>query len=74
MNQIALCLESIGMTPRMMQGAADIYEFVAATGLGKETTENRDVSRTGEGGVRLLANDRPVRPRPGKGETRSSST
>jgi 3-hydroxyisobutyrate dehydrogenase-like beta-hydroxyacid dehydrogenase len=64
MNQIARCLESIGMTPRMMQGAADIYEFVAATSLGKETPENCDVSRTGEEVVRLLADEHPVRPRP----------
>ena len=60
MNQIARCLESAGMTPRMMQGAADIYEFVAATALGKETPENRDDSRTSEDVVRLLADEHPV--------------
>jgi 3-hydroxyisobutyrate dehydrogenase-like beta-hydroxyacid dehydrogenase len=59
MNQIALCLESTGMTPRMMQGAADIYEFVASTTLGKETPENLDASRTSEDVVRLLADEPP---------------
>ncbi|MDA8124635.1 MAG: DUF1932 domain-containing protein [Deltaproteobacteria bacterium] len=58
MNQIARCLESTGMTPRMMQGAADIYEFVAATTLGRETPESRDPSRTSEDVVRLLADER----------------
>jgi 3-hydroxyisobutyrate dehydrogenase-like beta-hydroxyacid dehydrogenase len=62
MNQIARCLESAGLTPRMMQGAADIYEFVAATALGKETPENRDASRTSEDVVRLLADEHPVLP------------
>ena len=60
MNQIACCMESAGMTPRMMQGAADIYEFVAATALGKETPEKRDASRTSEDVVRLLADEHPV--------------
>jgi putative dehydrogenase len=67
MNQIARCFESVGMTPRMMQGAADIYEFVAATTLGKETPEsNRAAARSGEEVVRLLADERPVRPGRGK--------
>jgi hypothetical protein len=43
------------MTPRMFQGAADMYEFIAATPLGKETPENRDKSRGGKDVVRLLA-------------------
>ena len=60
MNQIARCMESAGMTPRMVQGAADIYEFVAATALGKETPENRDASRTSEDVVRTLADEHPV--------------
>jgi 3-hydroxyisobutyrate dehydrogenase-like beta-hydroxyacid dehydrogenase len=67
MNQIARCFGSVGMTPLMMQGAADIYEFVAATTLGKETPEsNRDAARSGEEVVRLLADERPVMPSRGK--------
>ena len=55
MEQIAQCFESVGMTPRIFQGAADMYEFVAATPLGKETPESRDKSRGGTDVVNLLA-------------------
>ena len=61
MEQIARCFESVGMTPRMMQGAADIYEFVAATALGQETPEsNREAGRSGEEVVTLLAGEPPT--------------
>ena len=39
----------------MFQGAADVYRFVAATALGKETPESRDKAREGKDVVRLLA-------------------
>ena len=55
MLQIAQTFEAAGMTPRMFLGAADMYEFVAATALGKETPESRDKSRGGTDVVRLLA-------------------
>ena len=55
MLQIAQTFESAGMTPRMFLGAADMYKFVAATALGKETPEGRDKSRAGKEVVRLLA-------------------
>jgi hypothetical protein len=42
----------------VFQGEADIYQFVAATPLGKETPETRDKSRTGRDVVRLLAEAR----------------
>lgn len=58
MLQIAQTFEAAGMTPRMFQGAADMYEFIAATTLGKETPENRDKSRGGKDVVRLLAQER----------------
>jgi len=51
-------LDSAGITPRVFQGAADIYAFVAATELGKETPENRDKSRSGEQVVNMLAQER----------------
>ncbi len=57
MLQIARCFESTGMTPRMFLGAADMYEYVAGTALGKETPETRDKSRTGIDVVRLLAGE-----------------
>ncbi len=55
MREIARAFEAVGMTPRVFQGAADIYEFVAATALGKETPESRDRSRGGKDVVRMLA-------------------
>lgn len=58
MLQIAQTFESAGMTPRIFQGAADMYEFIAATALGKETPESRDKSRCGKNVVRLLADER----------------
>jgi hypothetical protein len=45
------------MTPKMFQGAADIYRFVAGTSLGKETPEKRDKTRDGKDVVRLLAEE-----------------
>jgi 3-hydroxyisobutyrate dehydrogenase-like beta-hydroxyacid dehydrogenase len=55
MLQIAQTFDGAGMTPRMFQGAADMYEFIAATALGRETPEKRDQSRGGKDVVRLLA-------------------
>jgi 3-hydroxyisobutyrate dehydrogenase-like beta-hydroxyacid dehydrogenase len=57
MLEISKTLGSVGMTPKMFQGAADIYRFVAGTALGKETPENRDKARDGKDVVRLLAQE-----------------
>jgi len=57
MHEIAKTFEAVGLTPRMFQGTADMYDQVAATALGKETPENRDKSRGGKDVVRLLAED-----------------
>jgi 3-hydroxyisobutyrate dehydrogenase-like beta-hydroxyacid dehydrogenase len=58
MLEISKTLSSVGMTPQMYQGAADVYRFVASTPLGKETPENRDKTRQGKDVVRLLAHER----------------
>jgi hypothetical protein len=58
MLEIAKTLEGAGVTPQMFQGAADVYRFVAATPLGKETPESRDRAREGKDVVRLLAQER----------------
>jgi 3-hydroxyisobutyrate dehydrogenase-like beta-hydroxyacid dehydrogenase len=58
MIEISKTLGSAGITPKVFQGEADIYQFVAATPLGKETPETRDKSRTGRDVVRLLAEAR----------------
>lgn len=58
MLEISKTLGTSGITPKVFQGAADIFAFVAATPLGKETPENRDKSRTGKDVVRMLAQEK----------------
>jgi len=58
MYQIAKTFEGVGMTPRIFQGEADMFEMIAATALGKETPENRDRSRTGKDVIKQLGDDR----------------
>jgi hypothetical protein len=58
MLEISKTLAAAGVTPQMFQGAADVYRFVAATPLGKESPENRDKARQGKDVVRLLAQER----------------
>ena len=63
MLEISKTLGTAGITPKVFQGAAEIYAFVAATSLGKETPENRDKSRTGKDVVSMLAEQRKSRGR-----------
>jgi 3-hydroxyisobutyrate dehydrogenase-like beta-hydroxyacid dehydrogenase len=58
MLEISKTLAASGITPKVFQGAADIYQFVAATALGRETPETRDKTRGGKDVVRLLAEAR----------------
>ncbi|MBM3358898.1 MAG: NAD(P)-dependent oxidoreductase [Betaproteobacteria bacterium] len=56
MLEIARTFEGVGMTPRIMQGAADMYEMVAATPLANESPEEaRARARNGVEVVRALA-------------------
>jgi putative dehydrogenase len=55
MLEISKTLSAAGMTAKMFEGAADVYRFVAATPLGKETPESRDKARGGKDIVRSLA-------------------
>src|ERR1035437_4768878 len=57
MLEISKTLGAAGVTPKVFQGAADIYRFVASTPLGKEAPENRDKAREGKDVVRLLAQE-----------------
>jgi len=57
MVEISKTLASAGITPRVFEGAADIYAFVAATALGSETPENRDRTRSGKDVVAMLAQE-----------------
>ncbi len=58
MLEISKTLATAGITPKMFQGAADVYLFVAGTALGRETPENRDKARDGKDVVRLLVQER----------------
>lgn len=58
MLEISKTLGTSGITPKVFQGAAEIYGFVASTALGKETPEGRDKTRGGKDVLRLLAQER----------------
>jgi 3-hydroxyisobutyrate dehydrogenase-like beta-hydroxyacid dehydrogenase len=46
MEEIAKTFGDMGLTPKIHQGAADIYRFVGASPLAEETPETRDRDRT----------------------------
>jgi 3-hydroxyisobutyrate dehydrogenase-like beta-hydroxyacid dehydrogenase len=55
MEEIAATFASLGMTPNIFQGAADLYQFIAETPIGKESPESRDRSRGLDGVIAALA-------------------
>lgn len=55
MEEIAKTFENLGLTPKIHQGAADIYRFVSETSLADETPETLDMSRTLDGVIEILA-------------------
>lgn len=56
MNEIAKTFEGVGLTPRMFQGAADMYAQIATTPQGKESPEEaRDKNRSGSDVINGLA-------------------
>jgi 3-hydroxyisobutyrate dehydrogenase-like beta-hydroxyacid dehydrogenase len=56
MHEIAKTFKEAGLTPRMLEGAADMYELIAQTPLGRESPEAaRDKARSGAEVVRGLA-------------------
>jgi 3-hydroxyisobutyrate dehydrogenase-like beta-hydroxyacid dehydrogenase len=56
MHEIAKTFEAAGLTPRIFQGAADLYAQVAATPQGKESPEEaRAKKRTGDEVINGLA-------------------
>ena len=56
MLEIAKTFEGAGLTPRILEGAADMYEFIATTPLGRESPEEaREKKRSGADVVRKLA-------------------
>jgi 3-hydroxyisobutyrate dehydrogenase-like beta-hydroxyacid dehydrogenase len=62
MLEISKTLQSAGITPKVFEGAADIYRFVAGTPLGQESPEaSRDNERSGKDVVGALARARSAR-------------
>jgi len=59
MEEIAATFASLGMTPRIFQGAADLYRFIAETPIGKESPETRDRNRGADGVIAALADALP---------------
>lgn len=55
MEEIAKTFEDVGLTPLILQGAADFYRFVKTTPIGKETPETRDPNRGLDGVIAALA-------------------
>ncbi len=59
MNEIAKTFEDVGMTPRIMAGASDMFEMIAATALGKESPEQaREHGRSARDIIRDLASEK----------------
>lgn len=55
MEEIGSFFGELGMTPDILNGAADIYRFVAETPIGKESPETRDPNRDLDGVIAALA-------------------
>jgi hypothetical protein len=55
MEEIAACFGDLGLTPKMLAGAADMYRLVAESPIGKESPETRDPNRGADGVVAALA-------------------
>jgi 3-hydroxyisobutyrate dehydrogenase-like beta-hydroxyacid dehydrogenase len=55
MEEIASTFADVGLTPRILAGAADIYRFVAQTPLGAETPESRQRGQTLDDVTAILA-------------------
>ena len=55
MDEIAAAYQHLGLTPRIHQGAADMFRFVAQTPLAQESPETRDRSRDLDSVIEALA-------------------
>jgi 3-hydroxyisobutyrate dehydrogenase-like beta-hydroxyacid dehydrogenase len=62
MEEIAATFGTLGLTPRILEGAADLYRLVEQTELGQETPEARTRGTTLEAVVTLLARARSAAP------------
>ena len=60
MNELAATYQGVGLTPRMLAGAADLYTDVGKTALGNESPESqRTVSRSFEEFIAQLERELP---------------
>jgi 3-hydroxyisobutyrate dehydrogenase-like beta-hydroxyacid dehydrogenase len=60
MNELAATYQGIGLTPRMLAGAADMYRDVSQTTLGRESPEDqRKVRRSFDEFIVMLERDMP---------------
>jgi 3-hydroxyisobutyrate dehydrogenase-like beta-hydroxyacid dehydrogenase len=60
MNELAVTYQGIGLTPRMLAGAADMYRDVSQTTLGRESPENqRKLTRSFDEFIAMLERDMP---------------
>ena len=57
MEEIATTFADLGLTPKILLGAADIYRFVADTPIGHETPETKDLSRDLRGVIEVLSDE-----------------
>lgn len=57
MEEIAKTFGDLGLTPKMYEGAADMYRLVSQTPLADETPETRDTSRTLDQVIALFAEE-----------------
>jgi 3-hydroxyisobutyrate dehydrogenase-like beta-hydroxyacid dehydrogenase len=60
MEEIAATFADLGLTPRILLGAADLYRFVSETPLGAETPEARTRGRTWDAIVEELVEALPA--------------
>jgi 3-hydroxyisobutyrate dehydrogenase-like beta-hydroxyacid dehydrogenase len=60
MEEIAATFGALGLTPLLLQGAAEMYRFVGRTPLAAETPEVRRQGTTADDVVRILAGNLPA--------------
>lgn len=63
MEEIAATYAAVGLTPKILEGAADMYRLVSSTELGAETPERRSRGQTIEDLAEILAQALIVRSR-----------
>jgi 3-hydroxyisobutyrate dehydrogenase-like beta-hydroxyacid dehydrogenase len=62
MEEVAATFEQVGLTPKTLLGAADMYRWIATTEPGHETPENRDKDRDLDGLIAALADSLTATP------------